>query len=293
MNIPKIISDFQSNISINNTEVQLFRRLASDIQKWSTSTFIDETHGNVAQVNYTSVTVTPGSTNCEISDLLIVIKDVKNKLYRATFWQAKRELNPISKHDIIQNFVFKGQYNQWELLSSRPQINSVYNTFKPHKDLLHKASSPSIGSFGVFYENAGKVELVHSVAEMVSFAAKTIPKEAKGQRNMVINERLAQYRAWNNENIVAYNLQMFLNELSQFRIGALMFPQKNSADEWLAKYVNGKCRKNEVEEFFDDNVIDPDNKLNIPEDDGISVLLVSTNTSKFTNKAYKIINGQS
>ncbi len=212
MNIPKIISDFQSKISIKNNEVDLFRQLAISIEANSSkSTFIDETHGHKAQVKFTSQIF--GNTQCEISDLLIVSRNSRTDQYRATFLQAKRETSTIaSLHNRIRNFIFKGQYNQWELLSHRPNIIGVRD-FKPHPELLSKAISPSIGSFGVFYEEKAKVEFNYSVAEYISVASKA--KHPK----MIINEMLTKHGIhipFSNaprEVIVRNNLTTFLNAL--------------------------------------------------------------------------------
>lgn len=72
--INAIIKSFRGSAHFSNDgEVDLFRKLAKSICSYSNSTFIDETHGKVAQVKFNSRI--NGVDQCEISDLLIISKD--------------------------------------------------------------------------------------------------------------------------------------------------------------------------------------------------------------------------
>jgi len=265
MNIKKTVSDFRKSVSINSdNEIKLFRALAKSICKNSrNSFFIDETHGNKAQVSFTSNI--KGVQKCEISDLLIISK--KHNQYKATFWQAKKTVKtnwPPPHGD--RNFDFIAQFNQWELLSQRPIISGSGN-FKPNKDVLNKAVTPSIGSFGVFYEENGLTELNYSVAEMVSSSS------IRANPRMIINEKLSQYSAWDNDVIVASNITSFLEALDNFRIGSRLFTSQS--DQWLMNYASSKCSANNINGFIDGDIdrteIDfPDGK------DGLSMLLINT-----------------
>lgn len=287
MNIPDIISDFQSAININDDEVALFRELATSIKNNSTNTiFINETHGNKAQVKFKSQFIGKNYTRCEVSDLLIVSRNLKSNLYRATFLQAKKETSDISSlHTKIQNFVFKGQYNQWELLAHRPVIIEGVGKFKPYPEFLSDALSPSIGSFGVFYEEKKKVEFIYSVAEFISVVSKA--KHPK----MIINEMLINQKIDSapGEAIVNNNLKTFLFDLSTFKIGSLIDITRAS-DEWLFKYIYSKAKDKKIEDFFDDDTIETiksKEKLDDSKNDGISLLLIMAD-DEFANRANEI-----
>lgn len=271
MNISAIINTFQSSASFfADDEVELFRKLAQAIVRHSRAVFIDETHGNVAQVEFQSFIY--GKDQCEISDLLIITKDVRGQYFRATFWQAKKEQfprwpGPRGKN----NFDFEAQFNQWELLSRRPSIKGI-GKFAPHRDVLKKATSPSIGSFGVFYESKGRTEINYSVAEMV--ASSGVSKHPK----MVINEHLSQYSFWGREGgreaLVRCDLESFLTALAAFEIGAFIDIKKASG-KWLVGYIQRKCTANGIHDFMNVGNL-PDIPAGLSDDgDGISVLLIT------------------
>lgn len=265
MNISKIDTHFASHSSITDGEVELFRLLAKSICKYSKSVFIDETHGKVANVKYQSVK--KKQKPCEISDLLIVIYCPRDNAFRATFWQAKKETNSKwNLHKGVSDFDFKGQFNQWELLAYRPLIEGV-GKFKPHAKVLSDANSPSIGSFGVFYEKSGRVEVNYSVAEMVT--AHTLACHPK----MSINYRLENYTYWENEVIVTKSLLEFLSSIESFQIGSLINVQ-NDSDNWLFNYIKEKCKNSPspiTQQIFDYNTTQ-----NVPQNpDGTSLLFVA------------------
>lgn len=217
-------------------EVQLFRKTAIEITKHIPAVFIDETHGgNVCNVEFDSIKRT--REKCEISDLLIVVVDDVRKCARVTFWQAKKEnkSNWASHYlgGIDGSFDFKAQFNQWELLSYRPEVFRTSN-FAPPKDLLAPPFSPSIGSFGVFYQKNNLLELNYSVAEMV---ASTSYKPANSK--FTINEKLNQYFAWEHEALVKKDMKSFLTALFDFQIGSLLDP-KNQTHQWLISYIKAE-----------------------------------------------------
>lgn len=267
MSVASIIADFQSTaVFATDGEVALFQKLSDAIVKHSRAQFIDETHGSVAQVEFIS-RISGKKSRCEISDLLIVSRDSEQSQYRATFWQAKKEPSPKWPGPRgRQNFDFKGQFDQWELLAERPYISGV-GSFSPPPGLLANAASPSIGSFGVFFDENGLPEVNYSVAEMVSSVS--ISKSPR----MVINERLSSYTAWANETIAASNLGDFLTRLFSFQVGSIV--SLTAAEGiWLGKYVNKKCLNDGKEPFFDisdgENLVDNEGRS----DDGVSLLLV-------------------
>ncbi|MCE0495178.1 hypothetical protein [Vibrio salinus] len=288
--INKIISNFYSNTRFSSdNEVALFRKFALAIQAESSATFIDETHGGgVCNVNFTSPT--NKSETCEISDLLILSYSQLSNEWRATFWQAKKQ--GVSKWiNVAQDgsqLDFKGQFNQWDLLSRRPDVTGVKG-FHPPKDILSGFSSPSIGTYGVFYEKGGCIELAHSIAEFIS-----CPSPATKSPTLAINGYLSKYSMYEHEMINTLTLKGFLEGLFDFKIGAKL-NSKDSTHRWLLERVRGKLKSQEklpfvnhldhIEEFLNHDVSDI-----IEFDDfsaGLSILLVNTDGEKSPNKAFK------
>lgn len=235
-------------------EVELFRKTAIELTKHLPALFIDETHGgNVCNVEFDSIKGT--TEQCEISDLLIVVVDDTKKCARATFWQAKKESKSKwgSQYtgNIDGSFDFKAQFNQWELLSYRHKVRPTLN-FSPPTDLLASACSPSIGSFGVFYEKNHMLELNYSVAEMVSSTSFNPANSI-----FTINEKLGRYHAWENEVLVRKDLESFLTALINFQIGSLIIPT-HKTHQWLISYIkkqmaHAKSNKHS-NQIFDPNI---------------------------------------
>lgn len=237
--ISSIVTEFRKSVVFSKAdEVALFRALAASIVKYSSSTFVDETHGgNVCNVSFTSAT--GKNETCEIADLLIVSADSRHSRLRATFWQAKKQavskwLNVTSSGSQLD---FKGQFNQWDLLSRRPAISGVAS-FMPPPDLLSSFSSSSIGSFGVFYERASTTEVAHSIAEFLA-----CPSPAAKHPTLSINGYLDKYYFSQAEVITRSDLPAFLSALFSFQIGALLDPSDKS-HRWLASWVRSKASAN-------------------------------------------------
>lgn len=231
-----IASDFRKSVSFSkDDEVTLFRALAAAIVKNSASTFIDETHGgNVCNVSFTSIT---GKTEiCEIADLLIISEhSSKNGTLRATFWQAKKQavskwLNVTS---IGSQLDFKGQFNQWDLLSRRPDVSGV-SAFHPPTDVLSSFGSPSIGSFGIFYEKGTVTEVAHSIAEFIG-----CPNPGAKHPTMSVNGYFDKYSVGHSEAIVKQDLNSFLTALLAFEIGAIL-DSSNASHRWMVQWVRSK-----------------------------------------------------
>ena len=233
--ITKIISDFNSKSSFSTSdEVCLFRALARAIENYSSSTFIDETHGGkVCNVSFTSTTGKPEI--CEIADLLVISISIQGPL-RATFWQVKKQgaskwLNSTSS---VHQLDFKGQFNQWDLLSRRPSISGV-DSFRPPSDLLSSFRSPSIGSFGVFYPKGAKTEVAYSIAEFVSCANPTAKHPT-----LSVNGYLSKYTFPQDEVISRGDLSAFLRALFAFQVGALL-DSSEATHRWLVRWVRSKA----------------------------------------------------
>jgi len=267
----KIATDFRLSANIaKDSEVELFRKLAKSIVRNSSSVFVEETHG--ASRNNVSFTLTTGKcTRCEIADLLIVTRSKFVPFLRATFWQAKKQKCPtwVSLGSTDQHIDFKGQFNQWDLLSRRPTVSGVAQ-FYPPPDLLSSFDSASIGSFGVFYERAAVIEVMHSIAEFVTCGS---PK-AK-HPTLVANAFLEKYSYMYGEAAVRPTLELFLQALFGHQIGAPLVPGE-PAHQWLAVYAKSKVVASGQDlptDFFfgyeTQRTLDES-----PSGDGISVLLV-------------------
>lgn len=272
LDIHKIISNFYKTSDFSkNSEVDLFKNLARAIVTSSNSVFIDETHG-ATKCNVEFDLTSGDSTRCEIADLLIIVKMKNTPYLRATFWQAKKEKSPkwISKPTLDSHLDFRGQFNQWDLLSRRPQIRGV-SPFNPPSDLLATFNSSSIGSFGVFYEKSAKIEVMHSVAEFVS-CCNPLTKHP----TMVANGRLEKYFYAESEVLVRPTLQGFLEALFSHQIGALIKTTKNS-HKWLLSYAASKVGPTDnidLDLFFGD--LEPFNsETDTGKGDGLSMLLIN------------------
>lgn len=269
-----IASSFRAaaNFAIDD-EVDLFRKLAIAIASGCSAIFIQETHGAVAYNVKFDLTSGVG-TRCEIADLLIISRSDVEPFYRATFWQAKKQ--PTAKWVALgtpdKHVDFKGQFNQWDLLSRRPNIVGV-PPFVPPADLLSSFSSASIGSFGVFYERASQIEVVHSVASFISCSSPSAKHPV-----MVANAYLEQYFYNCREILVRTELCTFLNALLHHQIGAPI-ELSVKAQRWLLSYARKKVvaagRGDELEGFF--NAANDLEALDMQHDnDGLSVLLVDS-----------------
>lgn len=233
--ISSIINDFRNSVIFcKANEIALFRALAASIVSHSSSTFIDETHGgNVCNVSFAAAT---GKTEtCEIADLLIISSAPNHSRLRATFWQAKKQhaskwLNVTHTGSQLD---FRGQFNQWDLLSRRPAISGVAS-FAPPIDLLSSFGSPSIGSFGIFYEKGSTIEVAHSIAEFIS-----CPSPSARYPTLSINGYLDKYQLSDADVITRMNLCDFLSALFAFRIGALLDPSYPS-HRWLVSWARAK-----------------------------------------------------
>lgn len=127
MSIINIANDFRSMSNFTKDgEVDLFRSFSEAIVKNTNSIFIDETHG-ATKCNVNFDLTTGNKTRCEIADLLIISKRKDIPFLRATFWQAKKQKNPkwIARSSTDNHLDFKGQFNQWDLLNRRPDIDGV------------------------------------------------------------------------------------------------------------------------------------------------------------------------
>jgi hypothetical protein len=121
--------------------------------------YLEEYHGQVSQVQFTPPSQSNynwarSSPQCELADLLIVaFRGGGDSSIRLTLLQAKSERNERSP-TLGSRPWFKGNMEQWDLLSRRPPIQGAHSTFSPPRGLLRDAILPSVGSFGFFYRDS-------------------------------------------------------------------------------------------------------------------------------------------
>lgn len=286
-----IIQHFRHNAKFSDSEVKLFQQLAKSTLQYATGIFVDETHGTTSNVEYISIRGV--KERCEISDLLIITVDPSTQYTRATFWQAKKETKPqwlknVGSQNISDGcFDFKCQFNQWELLSYRPAIAGV-GAFSPPKTLLNSSYSPSIGSYGVFYENGSNLEVNYSVAEFVTCTSlpKVNSRVTKAQPRMAINNKYEKYSIGYKEKVVCSNIDSFMGALLNFEIGVVLNKNKQE-DIWLLKYVKAQVKASKNVIYGNDDITIDQLLPDIPENEsqeyddsyasgGVSILIVST-----------------
>lgn len=273
MSATAIASAFRTAAKFStDNEVELFRKLAKAIENGSPSVFIEETHGAV-KYNVEFSLTTGTVTRCEIADLLIISRSNFAPFYRATFWQAKKQAKTkwVALGTTDRHVDFKGQFNQWDLLSRRPAVTGL-PPFTPPSDLLSSFRSGSIGSFGVFYERASQIELVHSVAEFISCGSPRAKHPV-----MVANAHIEQYYYNGQEILVRTELLTFLEALLGHQVGAPL-DVSTAAHKWLLAYARTKVvavSGTSFDAFFDR--ADDVPLIDVPRrSDGLSVLLVDT-----------------
>lgn len=222
-----VTQDFRRKSNFDkHHEVDLFTSLAHSIETNSKSVFTQVTHGPVKN-NVRFKYWRGRQERCEIADLLIISRSVKDGSLRATFWQAKKEqqLKPE-----IGKFTFHGQENQWELLSRRPYIQGV-KPFTPPPGLLRDFRSPAIGSYGVFYLRGSKIEVAYAVANCISCGS-----SRTARKPLIIYSRILHHKDLNPDELVALKLKDFLCLLFANRVGARLDPNRK-IDNWIISYA--------------------------------------------------------
>lgn len=147
-------------------EITLFREINSILSKRYSSTLIEETHQH--KIDFKSKAIN-AFVSREISDLLIIVFSRKRKIGKMTFLQAKYEKTKVFNGG---RFSFKGDFFQYELLSTRPTIKSNSRKFTFPSDILSSSNFDSVGSFGVFYKDSkGSLDMAYAAANELSAIA--------------------------------------------------------------------------------------------------------------------------
>lgn len=133
---------------------------------------VEEYHGAKRQVYFdTSHSWLRPRARCELCDLLIISYSVAPVAQvRLMLLQAKlsRESHPgLCSRKPARSFStqFAANFEQWDLLSSRPRLDPT-GAFSPPPYLLQSAIVPSVGAFGVFHVTArGNVDMFYASAD--------------------------------------------------------------------------------------------------------------------------------
>lgn len=136
---------------------------------------LEEFHGFKRQIYFnTSNPWQRPKARCELCDVLFVVYSTNGGLgVRMTLLQAKlsrsmHTTNTPGSAGTIERQEFKANFEQWDLLSSRPTLMPT-TVFAPPTDLLSSALLPTVGSFGVFHQSAlGPVDLFYVSADCLA-----------------------------------------------------------------------------------------------------------------------------
>ncbi len=169
--------DAESRIS-DFTEVEQFRALMRAFGSLNPSFYVEEFHGFKRQIYFnTAHTWLRPQARCELCDVLIVAYSmIGGTAARMTLLQAKlsrdTHLTGTSTHSSkVEPQVFKGNYEQWHLLSGRPSLIPT-TVFSPPADLLSGALLPSVGTFGVFHgKKGGRIDMFYATADSLTPAS--------------------------------------------------------------------------------------------------------------------------
>lgn len=160
-------------------EVDLFYKLQDSFinikHKYSKySTAIDIIHGSKGQVkfiyngSYISTILAGTEQQRELADMLFVVFSSHINQIRLMYLQNKKGKKPNSfKADLLQLYLL---HDRCEITSS-PLPDCTFNNRK----ILHDAILPSVGSYGVFYQENGIVDMSYYPANLV------FPRSPKGK----------------------------------------------------------------------------------------------------------------
>lgn len=125
--------------------------------------------------------VTPFFSNaddhvCELADMMFIIFDEKE--LRLLYLQNKRATN-VPKID--GELTFKADIEQLMLLTFRPEINAQDGKAFPEcafdSNILANALLPSVGSYGVFYQEKGQINMQYYPANRIYYNKHSMSEE--------------------------------------------------------------------------------------------------------------------
>lgn len=139
-------------------EIDLFQEVANYLSRSYRCTFINETHQQYVRFNSS---VSGCRQRRELSDLWIITYSPSRQQAKMTFLQAKLKKN---LRAVRIPFSFRGDYFQFDLLSTRPLITDL-SKFGFPQDILSNAVLESVGTYGIFfYDNTRNIDFAFSTA---------------------------------------------------------------------------------------------------------------------------------
>lgn len=234
INFKKITQSYSGN------EIPLFRAMSDSLLSVSTSNGFDveEYHGSSNQVRYVGDNTTSRlKARCELSDLMIVVFSEQTKEVRVTYLQAKSERSKVTPNLYAK---FNANFEQWHLLSKRPDIVGL-GSFNPPIDLLSSAVLPSIGSFAFFYKNqSNEFETFYASAD--NLYPVSLTKSMKGKLGLVSKSYLRNLND-HHECIASVNNYYFAYHLFNLTIGSPIssnIPEMREIRNWLCMNLKSK-----------------------------------------------------
>lgn len=234
-------SDLQAAFAANAlprsaSEVQLFRALQDAIRSLGRRYVVEEYHGTKSQVSFTpSMLWRPGAGRCELADLLVITYQRRPvREARFTFLQCKRDRAADTHVLTGDTRRFSGNYEQWDLLHSRPLFTPL-GSVRPPADILSSATLPSVGSFGVFGWDGVRWDMAYVSADQLQ----PTPSRLVRHGPLSIAPAAPRYRTTGGfrEATLACCLEIFGQALEGVSVGTPMFQAPRSTQEWLSTVV--------------------------------------------------------
>lgn len=228
MDVVAVVQEWNKrHLEIPRNEVSLFRLLGTIFEEMGQCTYVEELHGHPGQVKFKS-SIWPGKIiQREICDLAILVIDPFRGEARVTFHQNKYQRGSGSAR-CAPDFRFNADIYQYDLLSHRPTISSVGTVFLP-PDVLSSTEYNSVGSYGVFFENAS-----HLLDYAYSTAKWLVPESYKIETKLLLSNSLVNITHADRELVATLGLASFIEGLLGMQIGA---PLQKGSD--LSDHIAG------------------------------------------------------
>ncbi|MBN6739911.1 hypothetical protein JKG47_05055 [Acidithiobacillus sp. MC6.1] len=161
--------DVESKNLAKPGEVSLFRAMERALRSVAQppNIIVEEYHGTNHLVEfYGSGPYSRYKVRCEISDLMVIVYDKKERHARLSYIQAKFERKVTSLPSGNANCKLAANLEQWDLLANRPLITGVGH-FKPPEKLLSSAWLDSVGSFVFFLNSRSRFDIYYATASQL------------------------------------------------------------------------------------------------------------------------------
>lgn len=183
----------------------------------------------------------------ELGDMMFLVYNKKQA--RLTFLQNKRSKEAIKADGTIR---FEADLNQLMLLAFRPMIKySTKDTFLERvfgEAILNKAILPSVGSYGVFFKNEGKIEMQYYPANRIKYSTDAYKRKQMVQFGPMDGEPPFDfYDSYSNlgveEVVGTKSITEFGNSLVSMRIGT---PVSKQAIRDLLDFIQSEETSSEI-----------------------------------------------